>query len=341
MHFQYSPEALDIMLESWAPASRTQYECYISRWITFCSKKKIDPFRAEIAQGVEFLVWLFSSLSLGYSAVNTARSALSSLLPRRNGTTFGKDPGVSRLLKGIFRLRPSLPRYTVTWDVSIVLTHFISLHRSGDNSRKGLTMKLATLLCLLSGQRSQSLELLKLECMHLDKSRAIFYFPVLLKTSRPKFHQAPLEFKAFVMNSVLCPVSCLESYLILTGRESKESRTGPLFLSYAHPFLPVKASTIARYVRTMMKEAGIDTVTFSAHSARGASTSGVKSKGLSMAHICKSAGWSGCQTFARHYNKPIQEEDFSSCLLRASVTETVRTVETLVETVSHDHGTYT
>ena len=141
---------------------------------------------------------------------------------------------------------------------------------------------------------------------------------------------------------MLCPVSCLESYLIVTERESKESRTGPLFLSYAHPFLPVKASTIARYVRTMMKEAGIDTVTFSAHSARGASRCvDFRSEGLSMAHICKSAGWSGCQTFARHYNKPIQEEDFSSCLLRASVTDTVRTVETLVETVSHDHGTYT
>ena len=95
------------------------------------------------------------------------------------------------------------------------------------------------------------------------------------------------------------------------------------------------------FLENILKEAGIDTVTFSAHSARGASTSGVKSKGLSMAHICKSVGWSGCQTFARHYNKPIQEEDFSSCLLRASVTETVRTLETLVETVSHDHGTYT
>ena len=93
-HLDYSPEALDIIMESWAPKTRTQYECYISKWISFCSSNKIDPFRAKIAQGIDFLVWLFKEHSLGYSAVNTARCALSTLLPRRDGTTFGKDPGV-------------------------------------------------------------------------------------------------------------------------------------------------------------------------------------------------------------------------------------------------------
>ena len=272
--------------------------------------------------------------------VNTARCALSTLLPRRNGTTFGKDPGVSRLLKGIFRLRPSLPKYTVTWDVSIVLSHFIALHRSGDNSLKVVTMKLATLLCLLSGQRSQSLEELKLDYMYLDNSKVIFYFPVLLKTSRPKFHQAPLEFRAFGVNPVLCPVACLTKYLAQTGRDSEASRIGQLFISYARPFLPVKSGTIARYVRTMMKEAGIDTHSFSAHSARGAATSAAKARGLSMAAICKAAGWSGCHTFARFYHRDAEIESMSSTILRSISSHETDVLDELVRTVAHDHGGY-
>ena len=109
--------------------------------------------------------------------------------------------------------------------------------------------------------------------MYLDNSKAIFYFPVLLKTSRTMFYQAPLEFRAFFVSPVLCPVACLTKYLAQTGRDREASRNGHLFISYARLFLPVKSGTIARYVRTMMKEAGIDTVCFSAYSVCGAATS--------------------------------------------------------------------
>ena len=58
--------------------------------------------------------------------VNTARSALSSVFPEEDGTLFGKHPLIVRLLRGIFKQIPSLPRYTVTYDAAKVLQYISS-----------------------------------------------------------------------------------------------------------------------------------------------------------------------------------------------------------------------
>ena len=43
--------------------------------------------------------------------IAVACSALSTILPKINGQTFGKDECVSKIIKGIFKLCPSLPTY--------------------------------------------------------------------------------------------------------------------------------------------------------------------------------------------------------------------------------------
>ena len=54
--------------------------------------------------------------------VNTARSALSSIFPAKDGTPFGKQPLTVRLLRGMFKQKPYLPRYTVTYDAAWSVT---------------------------------------------------------------------------------------------------------------------------------------------------------------------------------------------------------------------------
>ena len=56
--------------------------------------------------------------------VNTARSALSSIVTLNDGSKFGEHPLVCRCVKGIYELRAALPKYTQIWDVNIVL-HFL------------------------------------------------------------------------------------------------------------------------------------------------------------------------------------------------------------------------
>lgn len=73
-------------------------------------KKQIDPVFATVPLALDFLMELVGS-GIGYSGINTARSALSSVLKRVDGMTFG---GQERFLKGVYEVRPSKSRYAET-----------------------------------------------------------------------------------------------------------------------------------------------------------------------------------------------------------------------------------
>ena len=88
--------------------------------LKFLSSRNKDPFNASVNDGAEFLAKLFNECNCGYSVMNTARLALPSIFPPTKGRSFGTQPLIQRLLKGIFKERPSLPTYTVTFDVKSV-----------------------------------------------------------------------------------------------------------------------------------------------------------------------------------------------------------------------------
>ena len=75
-----------------------------------------------MSQVLNFLADCFGE-GLSYSKLNSYRSALSSTLCPSDGTTVGCDPLVSRLLKGIYNPRPPLPRYSSTWNVSVLIQY--------------------------------------------------------------------------------------------------------------------------------------------------------------------------------------------------------------------------
>ena len=73
----------------------------------FCVKRKINPVSPNVNDILEFLAMLFKT-GLGYSALCTARAAI-------NSFTFFKDNAgqqllVKRFMRGVFILRPALPR---------------------------------------------------------------------------------------------------------------------------------------------------------------------------------------------------------------------------------------
>ena len=71
----------------------------------------MDPVTARTTSGAEVLADIFYKTKLEYSAMNTARSALSSLIEPTHGLTFGNQPLTKRLLRGIFKERLVIPRH--------------------------------------------------------------------------------------------------------------------------------------------------------------------------------------------------------------------------------------
>ena len=74
-------------------------------------------------QAMSFLSNMFYEEKAKYSTIAVARSALATILANINGQTFGKDDHGTRMIKGIFKLRPSLPKYIVTYYFDIILQY--------------------------------------------------------------------------------------------------------------------------------------------------------------------------------------------------------------------------
>ena len=162
-----SEQVKSLVKSSWATSTQSSYNTQLRKWLIYCQNNNIAPYAASFDNGAEFLAQLYKS-DARYSTVASARSMLSTILPMRQGTTFGKDELISRILKGIFRNRPSLPKRTVIYDTDKVLSYINSLPRNQELMLELLTQKLCTLLCILSGQRAQTIAALNLKILNIE-----------------------------------------------------------------------------------------------------------------------------------------------------------------------------
>ena len=310
-----SSQAIDIIFDSWRSSTKKQYLSYIHKWILFCQKNNFDLVTTEATYVVEFLTELYSK-GLTYSTINTARSALSTFLGVASSTNIGSQALVTRFMKGVARNRPTLPRYKNIWDVNLVLNVFRQQPLVEYLSLYDLTLRTVTLLALVSAQRCQSLHLLDLDCMTVLEDRYEFLLSGNFKQSRAGCETLLVSLPAFREDIRLCIFNTLTVYL----NRTKSLRTGSkLFISVVKPHTAVSKDTIARWIKALLKIAGVDVNVFSAHSTRAAATSTAHRKGVAIASILQVAGWSNVQTFAKFYNKPLvlqSDTSFTDAVLR-------------------------
>jgi hypothetical protein len=190
-------------------------------------------------------------------------------------------------MQGIFNSTPRKPKYTGFWDVGVVLRHLQSLGPDVDLSLTSLSHKLVILLALTSLFRVS-------EIAAIDSESIVFSGPVvkfaLLKLRKNQHKSNDIQsFSLCKLESLsnLCPVLCLERYVNLT-RSFRESRPpSSLILGIKSPHAPIGASSVARWIKLVLADAGVDTSVYSAHSTRGASASKAKSSGLPIETILR------------------------------------------------------
>ena len=252
----------------------------------FCSERKTPPINPSVNDIIEFLTRLFDS-GLGYSALNTARSALSTYFSVAGGSTnVTSHIFVKRFLKGIYNLKPSLPKYNNTWDVRLVL-EFLKTLSTNDISLRLLSIKLASLLALVTGQRCQTLTSITVDDIVLDSDSVKIRINTLLKQTKPGSHLSELYIEKFSLDENLCVVRTLSAYVQRTQSVWKNKA---LFVITQKPHKPASKSTVASWIKLALKLSGVDMSVYSAHSTRGASTSAAASK-VPVDTILRNAGW--------------------------------------------------
>ena len=95
----------------------------------------------------------------------------------------------------------------------------------------------------------------------------------------------------------LCVVRHVRKYIDMT----KEIRNDDsFFISFQKPHKNVSTETISCWIR--LKQCGVDTEKFKAHSTRSASASAELSQGAPVDAIMGRVSWSPERTFAKFYN---------------------------------------
>lgn len=243
---------------------------------------------------------------LSYSTINTARSALSSYLMGYQFPgchyTVANHTFIVRYLKGVFNCCKPAPRYQETWDVKPVLEYLELLHPLDKLSLKELTHKLAILLALTSGQRCQTLSFLRVDAMKKTPDYYLFYVRDHVKQDRPGNVLSSFFVRKYPKEP-LCVYCTLEHYLERT-QLVRDYDNGHLLLSYVKPYRHIGASSIGRWIKTVLGASGVDTAKFKAHSTRSAAASKA-SRLIPTDDILKHIGWSRESTFQKFYNKPV------------------------------------
>ncbi|KAL0828822.1 hypothetical protein ABMA28_003733 [Loxostege sticticalis] len=212
-----------------------------------------------------------------YGTLNNHRSAISLI----STNTIGQNDTIKRFFKGVFRLNPCFP------------------------CLQDLTKKLVILLALATGQRIQTLSLIRIQNVHTFTDKIVITITDMIKTSGIGRQQPTLNLPFFTQRPAICPASCLQTY-IKTSEPRRMSNVSNLLLTCKKPYRAATAQTIRRWIKDILESSGVDTPIFNAHSTRHASTSAALRAGVSLDVIRRCAGWSEqSATFANFYNRPV------------------------------------
>ena len=244
-----------------------------------------------------------------FNTIAGFRSAISSYHDPIDGVAIGKHPRVSALITGVYNNRMPKPRYTLIWDVEIVLQYLSNLHSEKGLSDKLLTFKLTMLLALTAATRASEICNLDIHYLVKHTSGYTFHFSKITKTARRGKPRPHIKYCVFPDNKILCVCHHIDLYL--ERSKSWRNNENQLLLSFVNPHKAVTTSIVSRWIVEVFTFSVIDTQKFKGHSTRSVSTSKDMVSGVSSVEILKRGHWSNNSTFQKFYHKEIEPSSHS------------------------------
>ena len=240
---------------------------------------------------------------LAYNTIGRSRSAIAQIIVWEGFSSIADHPYIRKYMKGVYNLRPTLPRYTAIWDINTILQYYKGMPDNINLSFEQITRKTVMLLLILSFQRKQTIKSIHRKNVLFLGDKLVLLPNLVLKHTRQNNPLMPVEYDRFT-DKKLCIIECMKIYYdIRNDLASKD--TEQLIITSKKPYGPASADTIARWIKRELRSAGIDIKTYKAHSTRAASSSKAKQKGVSVGEILKKGRWGSSTTFKKHYDKHI------------------------------------
>lgn len=177
------------------------------------------------------------------------------------------------------------------------------------------------LLALAGSRRCSEIHRLDFRSIRQTGSNVTLALVGMAKNQRPGQPAKLYTFPRLETDALLCVAKTVQVYVEATASwrtETGGSQEGsPLLVSFRRPHGPVTAATVGRWLCDVMKEAGIDTQVYRAHSVRGAASSAAARAGMSTADILACADWASASTFRQFYLRDLPVEEASERVGRA------------------------
>ncbi|CAG5100958.1 Protein of unknown function, partial [Cotesia congregata] len=205
-------ESVSLLLNSITESTLKQYNKPIVDWYYFCKSQDLNLYKPTEGQVADWMSGKFHQ-GASYSSLNTCRSALSLIC----GEYIGQSSLLSRLLKGIYKEKPSKPKYNKIYSLDPVINKLEQMSPLSVLSLPELTNKLLMSMALITAHRKQTLSLIKRSNIKKVQNGYEIQIPDFIKTSRRGHHQPLLILPRFPENKNLCVASMLEAYLKVTS----------------------------------------------------------------------------------------------------------------------------
>ena len=232
-------EAIDIMLASLSKASIKQYGSGLKQWWQFCAERRLSPFEVKVDKVLIFLTKKYEE-GASYGTLNSIRSAIS-LLTKED---LGKNFLVKRFFEGVYKLRPTKPKYCKTWEVDTVIDYLEPMFPLEDLKLAQASYKTLMLLAISTAHRAQTFSKINVDNIHRTQSALEILITDVIKTSSPGRNQPVLVLPFIADRPSICVASNILNYI----EKTKDVRDGKkkLFLSFKKPYKEIGSQTISR-----------------------------------------------------------------------------------------------
>ncbi len=318
-----TPEVLNTIASARAPSTRRAYALKWNLFVKWCSSRREDPRRCSIGVVLSFLQQGLER-RLSPSTLKVHAAAISAYHDHIDGKSIGKHDLVVRFLRGARRLNPSRPHSIPSWDLALVLRalQIAPFEPLQSADLRILSMKTLLLVSLASIKRVGDLQAFSVDesCLefgpgdgHVVLSPRPGYVPKIPTTpfrdQVVSLQALPLE-EADPALALLCPVRALRLYT--DGTQSLRT-SDQLFVCYGGQ-LKGKAVSKQRMAHWIVDAIALAyqaqgvpcPLRLRAHSTRGVTSSWAMARGASLTDICRAAGWTTPNTFARFYSLRVE-----------------------------------
>ena len=109
-----SSDVVSSLLKDVDKSSIRKYQAYWARFTSWCVRREVNTGSLTVNSLCKFFIYMFDT-GLSASTLKFIRSSLSFFLRESHGAIIDHH-FISRLLKSFEKMRPTVPRYVVTWD---------------------------------------------------------------------------------------------------------------------------------------------------------------------------------------------------------------------------------